>query len=428
MEIHITDQKAKEIMKEINARVGDDNDTHLTYRSFANTFFSGAHEGTTGDDAGVIQGVKHSDIWRPEGPKRGGAGDMGGPVTWKPRRPLKEAHDYRAAATRDDEMDSIQRHGSTKPPMSEIETLNTPRGKIYDTETTQLISTYRHELSKGLTSPRNKETASGEVMASSLGRDIDWFDWKVQGAHKLLGHTEEEHQAAHGILPGALPSGKAASFAAAAAAAAARAAEETMLRTDTMGKSKVTKTVAGAMYPVSDCPSYADEKTRLSARPMFWTSPESSPRRERLAQARASRIAQRDRALKTHQDAVQDHLQMMDDARIRTHRMHKARTDDVQQVLESKLAEEGQRRTVLLEPASSDDPSWSVAPPHRTSHWDTITGHNFDPPSRQHVKPIISYRRYYPEAEHRPPTPRHPVWGGDRDNALGHMSPRATLS
>ena len=116
MEIHITDQKAKEIMKEINARVGDDNDTHLTYRSFANTFFSGAHEGTTGDDAGVIPGVKHSDIWRPEGPKRGGAGDMGGPVTWKPRRPLKEAHDYRAAATRDDEMDSIQRHGRPSRP------------------------------------------------------------------------------------------------------------------------------------------------------------------------------------------------------------------------------------------------------------------------------------------------------------------------
>ena len=427
MEIHITDQKAKEIMKEINARVGDDNDTHLTYRSFANTFFSGAHEGTTGDDAGVIPGVKHSDIWRPEGPKRGGAGDMGGPVTWKPRRPLKEAHDYRAAATRDDEMDSIQRHGSTKPPMSEIETLNTPRGKIYDTETTQLISTYRHELSKGLTSPRNKETASGEVMASSLGRDIDWLIGRY-GAPQAVG--------AHGggASGGARhPTGRLALWQGGALCGgggrrrcACRRGDDAENRHD--GQIRGDQTVAGAMYPVSDCPSYADEKTRLSARPMFWTSPESSPRRERLAQARASRIAQRDRALKTHQDAVQDHLQMMDDARIRTHRMHKARTDDVQQVLESKLAEEGQRRTVLLEPASSDDPAWSVAPPHRTSHWDTITGHNFDPPSRQHVKPIISYRRYYPEAEHRPPTPRHPVWGGDRDNALGHMSPRATLS
>ena len=98
-------------------------------------------------------------------------------------------------------------------------------------------------------------------------------------------------------------------------------------------------------------------------------------------------------------------------ARTTVQKEHNQRTEDGQQVIESRVAESG-RRAVLLEPASSNDPTWSFAPPHRTSHWDTIAGHNFDPPSRVHVKPITSYRRAFPDADYRPPTPRRPQWGG----------------
>ena len=44
-----------------------------------------------------------------------------------------------------------------------------------------------------------------------------------------------------------------------------------------------------------------------------------------------------------------------------------------------------------------------------------------DPPSRVHVKMIQSYRREFHHIHDRPPTPRKPVWGGDRDS----LSPRA---
>ena len=95
----------------------------------------------------------------------------------------------------------------------------------------------------------------------------------------------------------------------------------------------------------------------------------------------------------------------------------------MQQVVESRENESG-RLVVALEPASSDDPHWAYAAPHRTSHWNTIASHLHDPPSRVHVKPITAYRRYFPHVENRPPTPRHPVWGGDRESLPAATSPR----
>ena len=109
------------------------------------------------------------------------------------------------------------------------------------------------------------------------------------------------------------------------------------------------------------------------------------------------------------------------------------RTNDWQQVIESREMESG-RQKILLEPPSSDatDPEgnalWKYAPPHVTSHWDTISRVNKDPPPRTHVKTIAAYRKYFPSVENRPPTPRHPVWGGNREQLYSReatMSPRS---
>jgi len=113
-------------------------------------------------------------------------------------------------------------------------------------------------------------------------------------------------------------------------------------------------------------------------------------------------------------DTIDRHIANLDAARTARLAHHIGREGDSQQMTESRISEQG-RRFVVLEPPSSEDPAWSFAPPHRTSHWDSITGHNRDPPSRVHVKMISSYRRAYPEAENRPDTPRAPQWGGDRD-------------
>ena len=48
---------------------------------------------------------------------------------------------------------------------------------------------------------------------------------------------------------------------------------------------------------------------------------------------------------------------------------------------------------------------------------------------RQHVKMISAYRKYFPTADKRPPTPRKPVWGGDREHPYVResLSPRSAL-
>ena len=74
MEILIPDAKAEEIVKELNARVGDDSRTHISYRAFAGAFHKDAHDGTTGathftkDEEKLIPNVDHHSVWHAKTP------------------------------------------------------------------------------------------------------------------------------------------------------------------------------------------------------------------------------------------------------------------------------------------------------------------------------------------------------------------------
>ena len=63
-----------------------------------------------------------------------------------------------------------------------------------------------------------------------------------------------------------------------------------------------------------------------------------------------------------------------------------------QLLLESREAEQG-RFVPLLEPPSKD--GWRPAPPHLVSHWESISGANYDPPPRQHIKLVTSYMKMF---------------------------------
>ena len=87
------------------------------------------------------------------------------------------------------------------------------------------------------------------------------------------------------------------------------------------------------------------------------------------------------------------------------------RNSDMTLIVESKEAYDNGRKNIVLEPPSNQE--WTrAAPPHMTSHWDTITSHFRDPPPRKPERIIHCYRRAFPYADQRPLTPRGPSWGG----------------
>ena len=94
----------------------------------------------------------------------------------------------------------------------------------------------------------------------------------------------------------------------------------------------------------------------------------------------------------------------------------KMRLADIQLVAESKVELEHGREIIKVEPPSNE--GWQrPAPPHLTSHWQSISGVHADPPTRdlEGHKPIVSYRRPFPPgglAGMRPLDERVPVWGG----------------
>lgn len=404
MEIHISDTKAEEIIADINSRVGDTRRSHLFYRSFCNAFAAGTHEGTTGSDEGVLP-VPKAQLWRSDTPANANQGQQV-PPTGASRMPAA-----RSGFDEADELDSIQRFVGSQPKKETLRNLSTSRGKMYEAEIeAQQAGMQRHDMLSGWRDGTTR-VEKDSVGPTALGRSIDWFDFRQQREHRLLGRNKGE--AASGILPGAMPTSdaRAAVLKAVASERARAALAATALAAD---EPTVAATVAGCMIPLAGSPGYLDEIARLTPRPAMWTSPESAEAAQRKAArqtAARTRQSERDARLEATQAAEVSRSERLESARYEAHRAFSTRTEDWQQVIESRVAESG-RRTVHLEPASSTDPSWSFAPPHRTSHWDTIAGHNLDPPSRVHVKQIISYRRAFPEVENRPPTPRRPVWGG----------------
>jgi len=411
MEIRIPDAKCEEIFRTINAKVGDSNTTHLTYRSFTNAFDKGTHEGTTGSDEGVV--AKAQGLWRK---------DATAPA----------ARQGRAGGGRSsvEELDSIQRLFSTHPGKNKISTIPHDRGKVYEEEIDEkLMLMKRYDM---LSSWRGVDGTGafdnpGEGIGA-MGRGHDWYEFKAEQAHRIL--SKGVASSTGGTMHGA-PSSGAQQMAvvranAAARKAARKAAADLAAEAASAAESSLSNSVAGCLLPQFGSPSYAEESVRLSPRPFNW----SPDRREMMAskvakqRAAARRRKERDSVLLARHESEDAEEERLETARYLVQKEFGQRIADWQQVIESRVAESG-RMHVLLEPPSSDatDPKtgqqvWSHAPPHITSHWDTITGHNKDPPARTHVKTISCYRKYFPSVDDRPPTPRHPVWGGDRENAI----------
>ena len=102
-----------------------------------------------------------------------------------------------------------------------------------------------------------------------------------------------------------------------------------------------------------------------------------------------------------------------DEGRRRRQAQYGATISDLQLAAESKIELEHGRETVLVEPPASIGWGNRPAPPHLTSHWNTITNHHADPPprgERGETNKIISYRRGFPPGGLAGLS--HASWGG----------------
>ena len=188
----------------------------------------------------------------------------------------------------------------------------------------------------------------------------------------------------------------------------------------------------GAFDPILDFA--IGERDRPSGEQRGRPAASKTPPSGGAAGAQHIRQSAREAALRARNE-MEHRIEMRDWHKFLARTEHANRTADWQQVVESREAESGLEK-ILAEPPSSEVTDkegnllWQSAPPHLTSHWNTISKVNRDPPARQHVKMISAYRKYFPTADKRPPTPRKPVWGGDREHPYVResLSPRSVCS
>ena len=164
------------------------------------------------------------------------------------------------------------------------------------------------------------------------------------------------------------------------------------------------------MYPAPGTPAYCDDAARLTPRPVV-TQPKHL-RAQARRRAMGERISMRNRRTIEAQQRELQAADQLEHSKYRSQQTYQDRIEEWQRVIESRHAEYGVE-TVKTEPSSFA--GTDGAPPHLTSHWSTIHGLHSDPPPREHVKMITSYRRYFPEQNFRSVVdPSRPVWGGCR--------------
>jgi hypothetical protein len=126
--------------------------------------------------------------------------------------------------------------------------------------------------------------------------------------------------------------------------------------------------------------------------------------------ARAAKYRDAEAESRSRADAQRDGY---DEGRRRRQAQYGATISDLQLAAESKIELEHGRETVLVEPPASIGWGNRPAPPHLTSHWNTISNHHADPPprgERGEANKIISYRRGFPPGGLAGLT--HASWGG----------------
>jgi len=189
-----------------------------------------------------------------------------------------------------------------------------------------------------------------------------------------------------------------------------------------------SRTVAECLEPAVQTPAYlADEGRLVKMASRQWAShgnmgeipgalgsPEQRADRDHeMARRRHKEVIKNTYAAQLDQRKTIEEAKMssLEESRLRATQLDTSRAADLQLVVESRQAFDAGRRSILYEPPSRAE--WlKPAPPHLTSHWDTIASHHNDPPPRKQERLITSYRRAFPAAEARPLTPQVPAWGG----------------
>ena len=442
LHVNVSEAQAEAIIEKINTQHGSQMKANLTYAPFCATFKS----------AGELKQT---------------VGGLGGQAMVHQSMSLSPASDLSptSAASRADESPWA---ASAAPFLDSVSLLSaqTPRDQLGKTAPRSGRPSYaKPDAADDLSVPAHDKLSSwrgadgnfGDTQeltlnGQGLGRDIDWQTFKtsrdvysdtvlkVPQEHAATFATRsrqhnEKLNALNGIhskgTSGSVSAREASSkhFAGSIMAGSGSITDRACLLT--VENQQRTKTMRDVFYPPDDAPAFASESERLvrSAREQLSPrAPVIKAQEREAAQVRTQRLAAQNRQRAEQlQDSMEARLareNAVNNGRIQARQSFASRNKDLQLVVESKEGLDVGKQVITTEPTLYS----GLAAPHQSSHWQTIASHNHDPPPREHVKMVVSYRRSFPHAENRPETPVGASWGGVSSRAGFPDSPRITLS
>ena len=290
----------------------------------------------------------------------------------------------------DNERDTIQRMLDTMPTAKATGTASSVnRAKLYEDEVEVARQAFerRHDM---ISSWRDGTSDSAHAAAAVVGtgKSHDWFDFQ-KTATSTPAHITYQR----------------ASFAdeAALRSPTAWSSKHSMMRPMPRPRHEpiaLPGSTAECFYPKPGTPSYMDDCGRLDRRPLTWNPPNTTRSKMlSLQHERGERIAQRHKALIVSQQRELDAADKLEQSRVRSVAAYHKKGEACQRVTESRRFQTG-LETILLEPSSFL--GCREAPPHMTSHWNTIQGSHRDPPKREQTTMVVSYRKAFPEQYYRP--------------------------
>ena len=441
LHIDVSPAQGEALICKINEAAGSKFKTHICYGPFAKSFQKGMDmTNTTGGGRTMgYANAQHAD-----------GDDNGNDEAGWGNAEVDQAHygrrlggislqNRKAASDGGKFMDSVSIMDSVRTPRDQVAMLTAPRSKPSQTLRDEKEGSSHDKMSNW----RGVDGKMGDIGPLTLTGDVlghekvnwtafeggpetlfakDALGFPVEGAQQaalMSGRTKRLQAAtakASMEASGALSARSPAATYESDEAAVRRGAQTERLNLRAMQAAQSTRSMRDVLMPEAGCPTHAyDAERHVRTSREQWATENTQRHRQRMQDRNefsALHHRQRTEQLQDALTARNQRADALDQARVRARESYSNRTKDFQLVMESKHELDAGKSNVIMEPPSS--PSWPRGgPPQMVSHWSTINGQHNDPPARQHVRYISSYRRAFPGGDRRPLTPTGAQWGGD---------------
>ena len=449
LHINATELQAEDLITKINAEQGSEMHKYLNYAPFVATFRAA---GDLENTAGGLGGGERERASKTPSPVM-----KGSPVKTNVASGAPAAE---AAALRLKHLDSVSLMSSQQTPRNEVRKTAPELDRLRPREKEWMQEQERARAGNAgdqLANWRGTDGNFGDgrkisLSGRELGRNIDWHAYKAElgasgmfdanAVHRIPKDSAETSAKGSrnyldrvNALNGVGVSGSRSARGTSSAEGADEGAVRRGAMTDrpslhTVQEAIATKTMREVMKPLPGSPAFVRESERLvrSAREQQFPLSVTIKEKERRdlqyrAESNATHARQLAGRLQDSLEARASREEALDQSRVRARTLYAERNKDLQLVHESKTELDIGLKQIVTEETPFPKVT-SRAPPHLSSHWETISSHHNDPPPRQHTKLVVSYRRAYPDAERRPETPPGKAWGGIHDPSL--LTPRST--